>query len=64
MKNKLEEAFPGSVLLSAGKQDDRTIRPFPSTVNQEYGWICTKNEFRLEKYGPDVIKVMPLQDYY
>ncbi|XP_018320170.1 uncharacterized protein LOC112904449 [Agrilus planipennis] len=40
--------------------DVRSLKPFPNSVNHEYGWVCANPEFRLEKYGPDIMKPMPL----
>lgn len=42
--------------------DPRTILPVPETVNHQYGWIPNKEEFRLQIYGPDVYKGLPLLD--
>ncbi|XP_018320168.1 uncharacterized protein LOC108733483 isoform X1 [Agrilus planipennis] len=40
--------------------DQRSLKPFPNSVNHEYGWISAKPDFRLEKYGPDIMQAMPL----
>lgn len=44
--------------------DTRSIHPVPEEVNHDYGWLASKEEFRLEKYGPDVPKPMPLKEFY
>lgn len=35
--------------------DRRKILPMPNSTNHEYGWICSKPEFRLEMFGTDVV---------
>ncbi|KAK9512254.1 hypothetical protein O3M35_000722 [Rhynocoris fuscipes] len=32
--------------------DSRTTFPFPVTTSQDYGWLSTKPEFKLDKFGP------------
>ncbi|GLV36202.1 hypothetical protein CBL_08694 [Carabus blaptoides fortunei] len=38
----------------------RSLKPFPETVNKEYGWICNKEEFKLERWGRDDWSTPPL----
>ncbi|GJQ84902.1 hypothetical protein Trydic_g515 [Trypoxylus dichotomus] len=37
-------------------RDPRSAAPLPNSVNHEYGWLASKPEFKLEIYGPDVVK--------
>lgn len=60
MSNKMDVNDP-----SKNKKitDSRTIRAIPESVNHEYGWLIVKEEFRLEKYGPDVYFPSMLPEY-
>lgn len=66
LSKKLSEVSKESTFLTKIKpkeaEDPRTIKPVPETINHQYGWIPSKEEFRLEKYGPDVHKTKPTLD--
>lgn len=47
----------GTHLTLTAKQ---TLKPFPETVNREYGWVCTKEDFKLERWGRDNWTTPPL----
>lgn len=42
--------------------DRRTVRPIPSSVNHQYGWLAAKPEFNLNLYGRDTYQAMPLPE--
>lgn len=44
-------------------RDNRSTKPIPDSVNHEYGWIAGMEEFKLQKYGPDVYKPPILPEY-
>lgn len=46
-------------LVKKETPDKKTIFPIPESVNHQYGWISTKPEFQLQKYGPDVMLMKP-----
>ncbi|GJQ70979.1 hypothetical protein Trydic_g893 [Trypoxylus dichotomus] len=54
LKAKLKDLSEHSIVYEEPKKDLRKILPVPKSVNHEYGWICTKPEFRLQVYGADV----------
>lgn len=58
--NKLDKDDPN---FKKSTRDNRTIKPIPNSVNHEYGWLADKEEFRLQKYGPDVYFPQMLQEY-
>ncbi|XP_063907869.1 uncharacterized protein LOC135126012 [Zophobas morio] len=69
LHRKLEEISKTSEFLNevnkdTGEKDRRSIAPVPQTTNHQYGWIPSKPEFGLEKYGPDVDKPPPLPPNY
>ncbi|KAK9731866.1 Normal lung function maintenance, Low in Lung Cancer 1 protein [Popillia japonica] len=55
LKNRLKQRTDVSeVMEKAPITDPRKILPVPKSVNHEYGWVCSKPEFCLQIYGPDV----------
>lgn len=68
LKKKLDEKTQTSEYLQLvreeKKRDPRTLSKLPSAVNHEYGWIVSHEECRLEKYGPDFFKPLPLPPIY
>ncbi|XP_072749971.1 uncharacterized protein [Anoplolepis gracilipes] len=53
--NKLHEERSGKVKAAAVIEKERTCLPIPITTSGEYGWLATKPEFRLEKYGSYIV---------
>ncbi|KAJ8676667.1 hypothetical protein QAD02_012454 [Eretmocerus hayati] len=37
-------------------KDKRSCLPLPQTNNQNFGWLASKPEFKLEKYGSSIVK--------
>lgn len=55
LREKLKQITEKSVMVhDESVPDPRTVSPLPNSTNHTYGWICSKPEFRLEIYGPDV----------
>ena len=68
LQKKLQENSDKSEFLTRvleeKKEDPRKLINFPETTNHEYGWVASQKEFKLEKYGPDLVKEHPLPDLY
>lgn len=68
LKKKLDEKTLTSEYLQLvtkeKKPDPRKLSKLPESVNHEYGWIANQEECKLEKYGPDFFKPLPLPSVY
>ncbi|KAG5892382.1 hypothetical protein JTB14_035995 [Gonioctena quinquepunctata] len=68
LKEKMDEKTENSELLKRVTKekvkDTRELGNFPLTTNHWYGWVAKKEEFQLERYGPDIFKPLPLPDLY
>ncbi|XP_044727894.1 uncharacterized protein LOC123291611 [Chrysoperla carnea] len=63
---RIEKEYAVKKKIVVRPRDNRTVRPFPETTNQMYGWLVQKPEFKLEKYGPDLHPKRPFlpPDYW
>ncbi|KAK2576676.1 hypothetical protein KPH14_005337 [Odynerus spinipes] len=52
---ELCEKKHATIVDDSASKDKRSCLPKPETRNREYGWLATKSEFRLEKYGSYMI---------
>ncbi|KAF5305524.1 hypothetical protein FQA39_LY01615 [Lamprigera yunnana] len=62
LHKEMEEATKKSVILPpplVQSIEDRSTKPVPVTETNKIGWLASRKEFKLEKYGPDVYKGMP-----
>ncbi|XP_023290285.1 uncharacterized protein LOC111674368 [Orussus abietinus] len=41
-----------AIRMDRFKEDERSCLPIPETTSGAYGWLASKPEFLLEKYGP------------
>ncbi|KAJ8970639.1 hypothetical protein NQ314_001095 [Rhamnusium bicolor] len=68
LKKKLDKKTEQSVFLSGvkeiEKEDNRKLSRVPESVNHVYGWVAGEEDFRLQKYGPDNFKPLPLPKLY
>lgn len=64
LKEKTEASKFLTRILAQKKKDPRTLRYFPKTTNQRYGWIASHKEFQLDKYGSDIFVPQPLPEIY
>nr|CAI5834383.1 unnamed protein product [Callosobruchus analis] len=68
LKEKLDEKTADSEFLSGvappREIPDKKISPVPESFNHWYGWIAKEEDFKLDKYGPDFFKPLPLPDIY
>lgn len=65
LQKKLKHVSETSKIITIKKKEDnRSIFPVPEEVNHDYGWLAYKKGFQLEKYGPDVQKIMPYKEFY
>ncbi|KAJ8911088.1 hypothetical protein NQ315_000548 [Exocentrus adspersus] len=68
LKKKLDEKTKQSTFLAAVKEEikenDRKLSKIPETMNHLYGWVAKEDDFKLEKYGCDYFKGLPLPDIY
>ncbi|XP_031333298.1 uncharacterized protein C20orf85 homolog [Photinus pyralis] len=62
LHEKMTEASKNSVTLRVIAKklvENRSTKPVPVTESNKIGWLASRSEFKLEKYGPDVYKGMP-----
>ncbi|GLV36201.1 hypothetical protein CBL_08693 [Carabus blaptoides fortunei] len=57
--NQVSADWPVSEMTSK-LHDERSLKPVPPTSNGVIGWLASKKDFQLEKYGPDIMKFPPL----
>lgn len=57
--NKVSADRPVSKMMSQ-LEDKRSLKPVPPTSNGIIGWLSSRKDFQLEKYGPDIMKCAPL----
>ncbi|KAK9708633.1 hypothetical protein QE152_g27089 [Popillia japonica] len=54
LRDKTRKITERSILIPQKSATDPRRIAIPSSTNGYYGWLCTRPEFQLEKYGPDV----------
>ncbi|KAJ8970638.1 hypothetical protein NQ314_001094 [Rhamnusium bicolor] len=62
--DKTEQSEFLSGVKETAKEDNRKLSRVPESVNHIYGWVAREEEFRLQKYGPDNFKTLPLPKLY
>ncbi|XP_050459240.1 uncharacterized protein LOC126855532 [Cataglyphis hispanica] len=66
LQQELNKLYEERIAKDKVKEDafiekERTCLPIPITTSGEYGWLASKAEFRLEKYGSFIVNY-PIKD--